>query len=339
MEVFKVRSIVKLFKSDNRNGEDSKTPESSPDDDQTNNKSVLKKVIEDLSRSSKPENPSFFGCRRYMDLAGKVAVITGGTKGIGLAVAKDLIQNGTSRVIISGRDIQEGGKALKILTDMCSDKDDGYQKAIYVPTDVTSKEGLKELFNYTATNMGGLNILVNSAAILNESSMWRRMVDTNVKALILSTQLGIDLMQTCKRPGGVIVNLSAIYAIKPLPQLPIFSGTKAAVRSATLAFSKMKYPNLRIVTACMGPTNTSMLLNLSSNDIGEWTKDEQEDLLDILKAKQNVDYAGRCITLMMQFADNGSTYLVFNNSLHRTKNQDDTIFRKKMMQKFTKSED
>jgi len=53
----------------------------------------------------------------------------------------------------------------------------------------------------------------------------------------------------------------------------------------------------------------------------------------------SVDYAGRCITLMMQFADNGSTYLVFNNSLHRTKNKDDTMFRKKMIQQFTKSED
>jgi len=77
-----------------------------------------------------------------MDLAGKIAVITGGTRGIGLAVAKDLIQNGASRVIISGRDIREGGKALKILTDM-SDKKDGNQKVIYVPTDVTSEEGLR----------------------------------------------------------------------------------------------------------------------------------------------------------------------------------------------------
>jgi len=82
-----------------------------------------------------------------MDLAGKVAVITGGTKGIGLAVAKDLIQNGTSRVIISGRDVHEGGKALKILTDMCSNNEDGYQKAVYVPTDVTSKEGLKGTYS------------------------------------------------------------------------------------------------------------------------------------------------------------------------------------------------
>lgn len=50
--------------------------------------------------------------------------------------------------------------------------------------------------------------------------------------------------------------------------------------------------NLRILTACMGPTDTSMLLNLSPDEIaGEWTIDEQEDLLDILKTKQkSVNY-------------------------------------------------
>ncbi|XP_050057284.1 pyruvate kinase-like isoform X2 [Aphis gossypii] len=74
-----------------------------------------------------------------MDLAGKVPVNTGGTKGIGLAVAKNLIQNESSRVIISGRDVQERGKALKILTDMYNYN----RKPIDVPIDVASEEGLK----------------------------------------------------------------------------------------------------------------------------------------------------------------------------------------------------
>lgn len=55
-------------------------------------------------------------------------------------------------------------------------------------------------------------------------------------ACTASTKLGIDLMKDPKRPG-VIVNLSAIYGIKPLPQAPIFSASKAAVLSATLGFS------------------------------------------------------------------------------------------------------
>ncbi|XP_022174115.1 15-hydroxyprostaglandin dehydrogenase [NAD(+)]-like [Myzus persicae] len=135
-----------------------------------------------------------------MDLAGKVALITGGTKGIGLAVAKDLIQNGASRVIVSGRNILDG------------------------------------LFD-TVKCMGNLDILVNGAGILNESFKWTQMIETNVRALITTTELGIDLMKNSKTPGGVVVNLSSIYAIKPVPQLPIFSASKAAVRNATLGFS------------------------------------------------------------------------------------------------------
>lgn len=57
------------------------------------------------------------------------------------------------------------------------------------------------------------------------------------KALIDSTELGAKLMSKSKRPGGVIVNQSAIFAIRPQPQLPIFSATKAAVLAATVAFS------------------------------------------------------------------------------------------------------
>lgn len=75
-----------------------------------------------------------------MDLTGKVAVITGGSSGIGLAVAGDLIQNGgVSQVIIAGRNTQVGAKALRQLSDLCGHD----QKAVYVPTDVTSKNELE----------------------------------------------------------------------------------------------------------------------------------------------------------------------------------------------------
>lgn len=92
-----------------------------------------------------PKPKPFFGCRQYMDLAGKVALITGGTKGIGLAVAKDLIQNGASRVIVSGRNILDGEKAHKVLMDKC-DSLNGDQKALYVQMDVNCDEGLKSIY-------------------------------------------------------------------------------------------------------------------------------------------------------------------------------------------------
>lgn len=74
-----------------------------------------------------------------MELSGKVALITGGTSGIGLAVAKNLIQSGASRVIVAGRDVQTGAQAVKVLNELC----DADQKAEFVPTDITAGNQLK----------------------------------------------------------------------------------------------------------------------------------------------------------------------------------------------------
>lgn len=85
-----------------------------------------------------PRPPPFVGTP-YTELTGKVAVITGGTSGIGLAVAMDLVQNGARHVIVSGRDVVKGAKAVKMLNQMCGE----HQQAVYVPMDVTVKEELK----------------------------------------------------------------------------------------------------------------------------------------------------------------------------------------------------
>lgn len=105
---------------------------------------VIREVLFEIICSkipTKPPDPPFFGCP-YIEMPSKVAVITGGTQGIGLAVAKDLIRKGVSRVIVAGRDLQTGAKAIKILNAMCSGVD---QKAVYVPTDVTSRDQLKSI--------------------------------------------------------------------------------------------------------------------------------------------------------------------------------------------------
>lgn len=97
-----------------------------------------------LCRPAQPEELPFFGCCRYMGLAGKVALIPGGTRGIGLAVAKDLIENGASRVIVTGRDVKSGAAALKNLKNLITSNSIDYcQQAVYVPMDISSEEGLK----------------------------------------------------------------------------------------------------------------------------------------------------------------------------------------------------
>lgn len=110
-----------------------------------------------------------------MDLAGKSAVIVGGTKGIGLAVAKLLVESGVSRTVITGRDVQVGAKEVKILNEMCGVD----QSAVYVPVDIMCKGQLLDLYKYLEIN-GGPDIAINSAGVLSESASWKKMVDLNV---------------------------------------------------------------------------------------------------------------------------------------------------------------
>lgn len=74
-----------------------------------------------------------------MEFKNKVAVITGGTRGIGLAVAEELLLEGVSRLVITGRDFKVGAKSLKMLTKLCGKN----QKVVYQPMDVNSKSDVR----------------------------------------------------------------------------------------------------------------------------------------------------------------------------------------------------
>lgn len=85
---------------------------------------------------------SFFGHSPFTNLLKKVAVIIGGSKGIGFAVAKNLVQSGVSRMIIASRDVKTGVKNLKHLNEICGLD----QKAVHVPMDITSSDQLKSSY-------------------------------------------------------------------------------------------------------------------------------------------------------------------------------------------------
>lgn len=128
-----------------------------------------------------PCGGKFFKSGNKMNLAGKSAVIIGGTKGIGLAVAKLLVESGVSRTVITGRDVQVGAKEVKLLNEMCGID----QSAVYVPADILCKGQLLDLYNYLEMN-GGPDIAINSAGVLSESISWKKMVDLNVVFVFIS---------------------------------------------------------------------------------------------------------------------------------------------------------
>lgn len=163
-------------------------------------------------------------------LAGKVAVVTGASKGIGAAIAQRLAEAGAS-VVVNYSSSKPG--ADKVVADITN----AGGKAIAVQANVARQADIDQLFAETKKAFGRLDILVNNAGIyefspLNEvtEEHFYRQFNLNVLGLILASQAAVRLFDSA---GGSIVNLSSIVSTLALPNASVYSGTKAAVDAIT----------------------------------------------------------------------------------------------------------
>jgi len=168
--------------------------------------------------------------------AGKVAVVTGASKGIGAAVAKSLAAEGAS-VIVNYSSSKAG--ADKVVAEITQ----AGGKAISVQGDVSKKADIDRLFVEARKAFGPLDILVNNAGIYEFSPLenitadhFRKQFDLNVLGLILTTQEAVKYFSPT---GGSVVNISSIVSgtFAP-PNGSVYSATKASVDAVTRSLSK-----------------------------------------------------------------------------------------------------
>jgi len=168
-------------------------------------------------------------------LTGKVAVVTGASKGIGASIAKHLAAEGAS-VVVNYASSKAG--ADKVIEEI---KADG-GKAIAVQADVAKKADIDRLFSETKKAYGKLDILVNNAGIyefaplenITEDS-FHKQFNLNVLGLLLSTQKAVEYFDST---GGTIINVSSVAGISPPPGGSVYSATKAAVDAITKSLAK-----------------------------------------------------------------------------------------------------
>ena len=167
-------------------------------------------------------------------LAGKVAVVTGASKGIGAAIAKALAAEGAA-VVVNYASSKAG--ADKVVDEVA--KAGG--KAIAVQGDVAKREDVERLFADTNKAFGRLDILVNNAGAYEFSPLaditeehYRKLFDINVLGLILVTQAAL---QHFNPTGGSIVNISSIVSRHGFPNASVYSATKGAVDALTHSLS------------------------------------------------------------------------------------------------------
>lgn len=169
--------------------------------------------------------------KNLFDMTGKVAIITGSTRGIGQAIAERFAQAG-AKVVISSRKQDACDATAKELTNK------GYD-AIGIAAHNGDKSALQNLVAKTIEHFGALNILVNNAAtnphfgqmMDAEDSMWQKTIEVNIMGNFWLTQAAVSHMRTIG--GGRIINVASVNGLRPGAFQGIYSMTKAAVISMT----------------------------------------------------------------------------------------------------------
>jgi 3-oxoacyl-[acyl-carrier protein] reductase len=168
-------------------------------------------------------------------LEGKTVLVTGGSRGIGAAVARRFASLGSHVAIVYRSDQDAAEKLAGELTG-------AERKCIALKGDVAAPDDVNSIVEATVERLGGIDVLVNCAAIAPyrplgemDAAYIRSVLDTNILGTVLMTQAALRHLPS---PGGRIINFASALAFRPIPTTSIYSASKAAVAALTHAFAK-----------------------------------------------------------------------------------------------------
>jgi len=196
---------------------------------------------------------------KNVGIGDKSAVITGGARGIGFAIALRFAKEG-AKIAIFDIDRQKGVDAVQKIKKEAPNAD-----VIALQVDVSDPESVKKAVEQVVEKYGRIDILVNNAAIhlgkpFHEEPLeyWERQFKVNVLGTVIPSQHVIPYMM--RNGGGSIINISSKAAITGEPGHAAYSALKGAIISLTLAMSVDLAPySIRVNTVCPGPTETDLL--------------------------------------------------------------------------------
>jgi len=199
------------------------------------------------------------------DLSGKVALVTGGTRGIGRAIATALAQSG-AHVVVSSR------KEPAVAQTVESLRDAGYS-ADGIACNVSRLDALQAMADRILAAHGGLDVLVNNAAanpvygpaVETSPEAFAKIFDVNLRAPFELAKRFLPTMTA--RGGGSIINISSIGGVSPEPNLGIYSVSKAALLSLTQVLAReWGAQNVRVNAICPGLIKTDFSHALWGNE-------------------------------------------------------------------------
>lgn len=192
----------------------------------------------------------------YKDLEHKVAVITGGSKGIGTAISERFGKEKMKVVVNYHSDLVGANEAVKLIQEAGGE-------AIAVQADVGSEEGNKKLLDAAIEEFGKLDIWVNNAGMENQQAThklaledWEKVINVNLTGVFLGTKAALDYFVENKVAGNII-NMSSVHEQIPWPTFAHYAASKGGVKLFTQTVA-MEYAarNIRVNSIGPGAINT-----------------------------------------------------------------------------------
>ncbi len=194
-------------------------------------------------------------------LKGKVAVVTGGTRGIGFATVKKFLEN-EAKVVLLGSKQETVEKAIKELKQINS----SYEVIGFFP-DLSSKEEMDEVFKKVKEIYGHIDILINNAGISSKTKIedytdeeYEKITNLNIKSVFNCSK---EIIPYLKETKGVILNTSSMVSIYGQPSGVMYPTTKFAVNGITKSLARELAPyGIRVNAVAPGIINTDMVAKL-----------------------------------------------------------------------------
>jgi NAD(P)-dependent dehydrogenase (short-subunit alcohol dehydrogenase family) len=190
-----------------------------------------------------------------MNMNGKVAIVTGSTKGIGRAIAEALVREDVN-VCVSARSEDEVKRAVDELGDA------GEGRVTGAVCDVRDYEEVRALFEHTVAEFGGVDIVVNNAGIglfqsVEEMSPedFRAVLETNLNSVFYACHEAIPLLR--QRGGGYIINISSLAGANPHPRMAAYNASKFALNGFSEALmQEVRHDRIKVSYIMPGSVNT-----------------------------------------------------------------------------------
>ena len=194
-------------------------------------------------------------------LENKVAIVTGGTRGIGYEIVRKYLKN-KAKVVLFGSRQETVDKAIASLKE-----EDTTYEVIGLCPNLNNEDEVRDAFTVAIKAFGSIDIVVNNAGISSSTPLekytmeeYDKIADLNIKAVYICSRVAVDYM---KETGGSIINTSSMVSLYGQPSGVMYPASKFAVngRTTSLARELGKY-NIRVNAVAPGVTETDMVKNL-----------------------------------------------------------------------------